>query len=190
MEGLHMGGFVRTTVGIVLAVTMALGAAGAAQAAWSGADSLSSGRYNHTATLLNDGRVLVAGGNNSRPLDSARLYDPATGRWSSAAPMNVAREGDGAVVLRSGKVLVAGGVTPSADTASATGAYTRTAEIYDPARNTWARTQSMGTARFQPTMTVLQDGRVLVAGGSGDIDTGSGTIAAASLATAEIYDPS
>ena len=184
-----MGVFVRrATVGIVLAVVMALAGTGAAQAAWSGVGSLDSGRYNHTATLLNDGRVLVTGGNNNGPLDSAELYDPATNRWSKAAPMNYARHGHAAVPLPSGKVLVAGGFAPAADPASPSG-HTSTAEIYDPAANTWTKAASMSTGRLQPTMTVLNDGRVLVAGGSGDIETDQGLLRAVPLASAEIYDP-
>src|SRR5262245_43787492 len=106
MEGLDMGVVVRrTTVGIVLALAMvlALALAGAAQAAWSGVDPLSSGRYNHTATLLSDGRVLVAGGYDGDPVAGAQLYDPTANRWSSAGSMNVGRHGHGAVRLPSGK---------------------------------------------------------------------------------------
>src|SRR4051812_19344069 len=103
--GLDMGGFGRrATVGVVAAFVMALAGAGAAQAAWSGADSLANGRYDHTATLLNDGRVLVAGGNDSGALGSAQRYEPATNGWSNAAPMNFARHGHAAVLLHSGKV--------------------------------------------------------------------------------------
>src|SRR3954447_10213674 len=101
-----MGGFVhRAAVGVVVTVVTALAGAGAAQAAWSVAGSLPTGRYNHTATLLQDGRVLVTGGNNSGPLAAAQLSAPATSGWSNAAPMRVARHGHAAVLLKSGKVL-------------------------------------------------------------------------------------
>src|SRR5918911_1730616 len=130
--------------------------AGVAQAAWSGMDPLPSGRYNHTATALSDGRVLVAGGSDSAPLATARVYDPATNPWSSAASMNRPRQGQAAARLHSGKVLVAGGVVPGADPTTA-GDYTATAEIYDPAANTWSKAASMSTGRFEPTMTVLKD---------------------------------
>jgi N-acetylneuraminic acid mutarotase len=172
---------------VVLTVTVALAAAGGAQAAFSGVAALGTGRYDHTATLLKDGHLLVAGGSNNGPLDSVRLYDPAQNTWANAASMSVAREGDAAVLLHSGKVLVAGGQTSTADSSSPS--YTRTAEIYDPASDTWTSAGTMSIGRFQPTMTVLEDGRVLVAGGSGDIDTGSGVKAAVPLASAEIYDP-
>ncbi|MEA2228189.1 MAG: hypothetical protein QOF04_1819 [Solirubrobacteraceae bacterium] len=185
-----MGGYVqRATVGVALAVVMALAGAGAAQAAWSGADPLATGRYDHTATLLDGGRVLVTGGHGNGPVGSAQLYDAATNGWSSAAPMDLARHGHAAVRLHSGKVLVAGGFAPTADPASPAGGYTRTAELYDPGANTWTKAANMSTGRFQPTMTVLHDGRVLVAGGSGDIETARGILAAVPLATAEVYDP-
>jgi N-acetylneuraminic acid mutarotase len=172
----------------VLSVAVALAAAGGAQAAFSGVPALGTGRYNHTSTLLKDGRLLVAGGTNSGPLDSARLYDPAQNTWADAAPMKIAREGDTAVLLHSGKVLVAGGQTSAPGDGSP--AYTRTAEVYDPATDTWTQTAgSMSTGRFQPTMTVLGDGRVLVAGGTGSVDTGQGVRSAVSLDSAEIYNP-
>jgi N-acetylneuraminic acid mutarotase len=172
-------------VGAVLVVMMALAGAGVAQAAWSGMDPLPSGRYNHTATVLADGRVLVAGGSDSAPLASARLYDPTTNAWSDAASMSLARHGQAAALLKSGKVLVAGGVGPGADPASV-GDYTATAEIYDPTANSWSKAASMSTGRFEPTMTVLKDGRVLLAGGVGDIDS---THRGVALASAEIYNP-
>jgi len=163
---------------------MALALGGVAQAAWFGVGSLSSGRYNHTATLLDDGRVLVAGGNNSGPLAGAQVYDPVKNTWSNAASMHIARTGQAAVQLKSGKVLVAGGFAPDDANASRSG-YTRTAEVYDPSANTWTQVGDMSAARYQPTITLLEDGRVLVAGGSGDTDTQGAT----PLQSAEIYNP-
>src|SRR3954454_12739133 len=142
-EGLNMGVFVRkAALGAALATMVALALAGAAQAAWSPVGALTSGRYNHTATLLNDGHVLVAGGSNSGALDSAQVYDPQKNTWSSAAKMTVARAGQAAVRLDSGKVLVAGGVTAGG------GTYTASAEIYDPIAGTWTAVGNMNTARF------------------------------------------
>lgn len=188
-----MGGFARrTAVSVALTVAMTLAAAGAASAAptaWTAVGSLANGRYDHAATLLKSGRVLVTGGYDGVPSDGAELYDPGTATWSNAAPMRLARTGHGAVRLQSGKVLVVGGSVPSADPAASNGAYTRTAEIYDPATDSWTQAASMGTARFQPTVTLLDDGRVLVAGGVGDVDTANGTFSAVALKSAEIFDP-
>src|SRR3954447_24844300 len=146
-EGLNRGVFVRkAALGAALASMVVLALAGAAQAAWSGVGSLTSGRYNHTATLLKDGRVLVVGGSNSGALKTAQLYNPQSNTWSNAAAMHFARAGQAAVRLDSGKVLVAGGVMDGG------GTYTNTAEVYDPDADTWSEPVDMATARFQPTM--------------------------------------
>src|SRR3954451_13900936 len=179
----------RATVGVVLSVVMSLAGAAGANAAWSGNGSLATGRYDHTATLLDNGKLLVTGGEDSNPLASAELYDAASNAWSKAASMNAARHGQAAALLKSGKVLVAGGYAPDATPVSPASGYTRTEEIYDPSANTWTSVASMSTGRYQPTMTVLDDGRVLVAGGSGDIDSADGMKAAVTLASAEVYDP-
>src|SRR4051794_11899541 len=185
-----MGGNARrAAVAAVLVVMMAFAGAGVAQAAWSGMDPLPSGRYNHTATELQDGRVLVAGGAGSTPLASARLYDPATNAWSDVGSMNLARQGQGAVLLQSGKVLVAGGCVPAAAQGAACD-YTNSTELYNAATKTWSNASSMTTGRFEPTLTVLDDGRVLVAGGTGDVKTPDGAaLNAVALDSAEIYDP-
>src|SRR5439155_20081118 len=91
---------------------------------WTLTGSLRTPRRNHTATLLPDGTVLVAGGSGDGWLRSAELYDPARGRWSRVAPMTTAREHANAILLGTGRVLVAGGGNPSA---------LRSAELYDPA---------------------------------------------------------
>ena len=73
--------------------------------------SLHTARYGHTATLLPNGKVLVAGGgsSNASPLASAELYDPATGHWTTTGSLATARSGHTATLLPNGKVLVAGG---------------------------------------------------------------------------------
>jgi hypothetical protein len=66
-------------------------------------------RYAHTATLLSNGEVLVAGGQDgNQVLSSAELYDPRTSRWMVTAPMHDARYEHTATLLRDGTVLVAG----------------------------------------------------------------------------------
>ncbi|MFP2913560.1 kelch repeat-containing protein, partial [Pyxidicoccus sp. 3LFB2] len=96
---------------------------------WSPTGSLRTGRYGHTATLLADGRVLVAGGYALRgdTTASAELYDPATGTWAATGAMGQARSNATATLLPDGRVLVAGGYG---------GAILSSAELYDPATGT------------------------------------------------------
>jgi N-acetylneuraminic acid mutarotase len=140
---------------------------------------METGRINHTATLLANGRVLVAGGFGAGPvvLGTAELYDPVSGTWSSAASMGVPRAKHVAVRLLDGTVLVAGGQL-------ANGPPTASAEIYHPSSDTWTSTEPMSVARLNFTATVLLDGRVLVTGGVGGDGRG-----VAVEKSAEIYDP-
>src|SRR6266542_2484808 len=120
---------------------------------WTSTGSLRTARRNHTATLLPDGTVLVAGGFNSDGwLRSAELYDPTRGRWKRVAPMTTARAHASATLLGTGRVLVAGGGNPSA---------LQSAELYDPTSGRWTRTGNMNG--YGGTAALLQDGRVLVA---------------------------
>jgi hypothetical protein len=123
-------------------------------------------RVNFTATLLGDGRVLVAGGDGGT---SSELFDPRTGRFTETGSMLAQTGGQSATLLPDGRVLMAG----TGDTGGT--------ELYDPASATFKPAGSMGTLRFDHTATLLRDGRVLIAGG------GTGT---QFLSTAEIYDPS
>ena len=103
--------------------------------------------------------VLVAGGFDTglNALDSAELYDPASGTWTATGSLNTARYYHTATLLPNGMVLVAGGVDTTAAFASA--------ELYDPASGTWTATGSLNTARITHTATLLPNGMVLVAGG-------------------------
>jgi hypothetical protein len=88
---------------------------------------MASPRVSHTATLLRDGRVLIAGGwDNDAQLRTVELYDPATGRFAPAASLSVARAGHTATLLRDGRVLLAGGGGIN------TGSSLATAELFDP----------------------------------------------------------
>jgi uncharacterized protein (TIGR03437 family) len=136
-----------------------------------------------TATLLNDGRVLIVGGETP---SSAELYDPPSGMFvatgGTVAPHN---QDLTATLLADGRVLVAGGLDPS-KTLSTAAAGTAAAEIYDPKTGTFTQTGSLSADRFFHTATLLQDGRVLVAGGE------QGTYQARTLhdlRSAEIFDP-
>jgi hypothetical protein len=150
--------------------------------------SMNQARMLATATLLPNGKVLIAGGFNvtvdsagvvrNTPLSSTEIYDPATNTFAASTPsMNQARGNATATLLPNGKVLVAGGV--DVREACINCSSTASTEIYDPATNTFAAsTPSMNQARAGATATLLPNGKVLIAGGSISFDTST-----------EIYDP-
>jgi hypothetical protein len=160
-------------------------------------------RIGHTATLLANGTVLVAGGDKENfsvftdcegtlycPLPSAELFDPSTGRFRATKSMTRVRTGHTATLLPDGTVLIAGGATDGhAGTQSFCPAMdfrygglanrTDSAEIYDPATGGFLAVSNMTIARYRHTATLLDDGKVLIAGG-----------AVNGTASAEIYNPS
>jgi Big-like domain-containing protein/Kelch motif protein/galactose oxidase-like protein len=139
---------------------------------WSAAGTLATARFMHSAALLSDGRVLIAGGRGpGNPLvSSAEVYDPVANSWSTVASLSVTRGDFGVLTLPGGKVLAAGGWTDDPSHGALTLA---SAELYDPASNMWAATASMTEARQQFTLTLLQNGRPLAVGGVGDGVAGS-----------------
>ncbi len=141
--------------------------------------SMTAERWSHTATLLPNGKVLLAGGMSGvppAPISSAELYDPATGTWSVTESMAGPRTSHTSTLLTDGRVLVAGGWNGDMVSGSL-----NSAELYDPTTGTWGNTGLMVEQRGGHTATLLQNGKVLVAGG-GD---GKGT----SSALAELYNP-
>ena len=127
---------------------------------WRITHRLNRARAFHTATLLQNGMVLVAGGESNTSfilLASAELYDPASGTWTATGRLNRAREVHTATLLQNGIVLVAGEAGVFGGLASA--------ELYDPASGTWTATGSLNRARTYHTATLLQNGMVVVAGG-------------------------
>lgn len=197
---------------------------------FSAAGTMSTSRIEHTATVLPDGRVLLAGGMNDEGgwLNTAEIWNPTTGAVTPTGPMTGPRPGGSAVLLRDGRVFIAGRtggsflVAVSTSFAEifdpATGAFTsagspageadgymfgaasaveladgrvlvaeadpgtRHAELYDPTNRTWSKTGSMLMSRPARSATLLNNGRVLFAGGVPD--SGSGP-----TATSELYDP-
>jgi hypothetical protein len=134
-------------------------------------------RFAHTATLLQNGRVLIAGGmeRNGVWLNSAELWDPDNERFVPAGGMFARRAGATATLLPSGQVLIAGGSDGSAPNLSS-------AELFDPHTSLFSRTGDMLGPRAHATAILLRSGKVLIAGGNASGDNEQ-------LATAEIYDP-
>ena len=129
--------------------------------AWSQTPSMSVPRYRHTATLLLDGRVLVAGGYGAgENWATAEIYDPTTDSWSSAGSMSISRSEAAASLLRDGRVLVTGG---NCDLSGA--CQTASSDIYNPTTNTWTPVASMLMARESHQQFTLRDGTVIVIGG-------------------------
>ncbi|CAF5034708.1 unnamed protein product, partial [Rotaria sp. Silwood1] len=155
---------------------------------WTKTGNMSAIRYDHTASVLANGKVLVAGGHGYDgygswgPLYSSELYDPATGIWTKTGNMTVGRSYHTASVLVNGKILVASGDGYD-------GYYywglLNSSELYDPATGIWTKTGNMNIERRYHTASVLADGKVLVAGGyrTGGYSYGE------NLNSTELYDP-
>ncbi len=142
---------------------------------------LNTNRERHTATLLSDGKVLVAAGDpdgfGDFPTNAAELYDPATSNWSATGSLLAERRDHTATLLPGGKVLVSGGL------GCCFGVELGSSELYDPTTKTWSKTGSLNIRRLAHSATLLPNGKILVAGG-----TGGGTSGSAEL-SAELYDP-
>src|SRR6266446_6563887 len=130
---------------------------GAAGASFSNVTALVTARGHHAATLLSNGKLLVAGGETSGGFTSSatELYDPSSGTWAMTGAMNGDRDHHTATMLPNGRILVAGGYSSADGSLSS-------AELYDPANGTWTMTGPMTAARFFHTATLLPEGKVLV----------------------------
>jgi hypothetical protein len=125
-------------------------------------------RYFHTATTLQDGRVLLVGGGTNWSgwnNDLTEIFDPSTLSTITVAPANVARIAHTATLLNDGRVLVTGGYGqgPWNQPLEAS------AEIYDPVADTWVMTTPMATAREEHSATLLPSGKVLVTTGQPEV---------------------
>jgi N-acetylneuraminic acid mutarotase len=139
-------------------------------------------RQGHTATRLDDGRVLVVGGEIGQsamdwfPYEgTAEIFDPETNRWADTGSLVTKRGGFTATLLPTGEVLVVGGYDGGDNSLAS-------AELYDPVAGRWRAAASMQQPRFWHTATALPDGNVLIVGGWADdwMQT--------QVAAAEIYD--
>ncbi len=145
---------------------------------WGVASSMAQPRYAHSATLLEDGRVLMVGGREGIILHGVEIYDPRTNIWSPAGLLARARAHHAAVRIGDGLVMVIGGetVTPEGETVTAT------TEIYDAFSRRWVMVGEMGTARAAHAVVAFPDGRVLASGGIGADGE--------AVVSAEMYSPS
>ena len=130
-------------------------------------------RIVHSATRLDDGRVLVAGGSDAADhvVASTELYDPRTGTFSPAGSMHDSRIKHDAILLRDGRVFVAGGAADYGWSEQR-----RSTELYDPRTGTFARGPAMDEPRFKirSSLAMLPDGNVAIAAGGKQL---------------EVYDP-
>jgi len=150
--------------------------------------NMKAARASHTATLLKDGKVLVAGGDgiffngvqnpNILSLISAEIFDPNTGTFTATGNMTAARESHTATLLNDGKVLVAGGSNGALGNTTPAPSEYISAELFDPSTGHFTATGNMTAARVYQTATLLNTGKVLLAGG---VSTNSAFIASADL---------
>jgi N-acetylneuraminic acid mutarotase len=170
-----------TRAAAVLALVWALLAP--AQGRLTPAGALREARSQHTATLLADGRVLVAGGRGgdaTATLASTELFDPKTSVWLPGPPMTSPRAGHTGTLLDDGRVLVVGGTAPARDGTPRLEALD-SAEVFDPKTKAWRAVGALADARNGHTATKLLDGTVLVVGGARPVHQ--------HLSTVERFDP-
>jgi hypothetical protein len=144
--------------------------------AWRFTTSMNVGRADHHSILLKDNRVLIIGGAN---ISSCEIFDPITEIWKLADNLLKDRSGHTVSLLENGKVIAIGGV----DLTETESIYLNHCEIYDPETNIWTVTDSMKFNRAGHTATLLNDGKLLVCGGSNNHNIGS------ILSICELYDP-
>lgn len=144
----------------------------------------------HTASLLPDGRVLVAGGTGrvvlkegeeeplfrgNKDLNSAEIYDPKTDEWENAPDMAYKKQLAQAITLEDGRVMIIGGRSGVSTLNSI--------EVYDPESNSWSELEPMIQSRMAHSAVKLIDNRILVTGGMSSVTMGD------TLSLTEIYDP-
>jgi Kelch motif len=132
--------------------------------------SLSLPTIGHSATLLDNGKVLLVAADGR-----GELFDPTTNTWSLTNAMAVGSSAHSAVKLTDGKVLVFGGLSASGEPFSR-------AELYNPVTGVWSTTGSLTAARASNSVTLVPNGRVIAVGGQGANST--------LLASIEEFDPS
>lgn len=145
-----------------------------AYTAWTTLPSMGQPRYAHTATLLPDGKVLIAGGAGTTvdapATATAEIFNPATGTFTPTGSMTTIRAFHTAVLLPNGKVLISGGGINGFNPGTK-----KSQELFDPATGTFTATGDMVSARSSHASVLLPSGKVLHVG--------------AASTSAELYDP-
>jgi uncharacterized protein (TIGR03437 family) len=128
----------------------------------------------HTAPLLPDGKVLIAGGLvGTDSLFSAEIYDPSSGKFSATGSLNVPRSGANGVLLTSGTVLIAGGWGTRGES-----------ELFDPVKGTFSVTGTMASGHAEGVVVLLPNGQALIFGGRID-----GAVTGPATTLTESYNP-
>lgn len=145
------------------------------------AGSMHEARAGHVAEVLKDGRVVLIGGvgDGWTFLSSAEIYDPETGSFTPTGSMLAPRESHAAVRLPDGRIFVVGGHAGRRRNIT----LYRDAELYNPDTGTFAPAGEMTVRRHKHDAVLLQDGRVLITGGSDERDMHG------SYTSAELYNP-
>ena len=151
---------------------------------WSVTDSLHVKRYTYdiNAILLDDGRVLVAGGFDikadidNRYLNICEIFDPVTNKWTLTDTLKSKRAGHTMTKLKNGKILIAGGYNNEFEI--------KKCELFDPHTNQWSFADSLNFAKSAHTAILLSDGKLLIAGGKEGGDTTDPW-----SSSCELYDP-
>jgi hypothetical protein len=164
---------------------------------WSDGPELTSQRAYHTATQLADGRIALIGGEDGHGKlandGKIEFFNPTTNQLTQGPRMQKARLMHTATLLKDGRVLIAGGFTTTDENDNPETGYVTEMEIFDPWTNTFSLVQALNYPKLFHTATLLQDGRVLIAGGRTQILTASGQITGLinyfASNIAEIFDP-
>lgn len=150
---------------------------------WQDTGMMLTERAGHKAVTLNNGKVLVVGGEFSSPdLVTAEIYNPATGTWALTGSLNIFRQNFALVAMADGKAMAIGGYS-DAPLNNGSHGYLDTTEIYDPATGNWTLGPRLNYERSAAVATLLSDGKIMVAGGRGNVPYGT------YVSNAEIYDP-
>ena len=154
------------------------------------------GIWAQSATLLNNGKVLITGGSSEEigRFALAELYDPATGTFRATGSLLEPRDSHASVLLRDGQVLIVGGEGSKCSLGNGASCWwlVRTdlasAEIYSPSAGTFATAGNMSLERLGLRATLLNNGDVLITGGSHEVCNADGCEIQA-IAGAELYRP-